>query len=128
MERTVGRLLRMDMRTAGLAQAGMLATLFAQFDVDVDGRLNRAEYRRYLMSIGVWACSTPYTDLHWGWTWRTLCGNLSASPSAGLGPAEFAQRYAGPGRGAMLAADFVRAAEAQPCAAAMVEGYCNAVR
>ena len=65
------------------------------------------------MSIGVWACSTPYTDLHWGWTWRTLCGNLSASPSAGLGPAEFAQRYAGPGRGAMLAADFVRAAEAQ---------------
>ena len=26
----------------------------------------------------------------------------------------------------MLAADFVRAAEAQPCVAAMVEGYCNA--
>eukprot|EP01043_Picozoa_sp_COSAG02_P070091 COSAG02_NODE_12273_length_1570_cov_1.157716_1_plen_523_part_11 len=103
----------------------MIASLFAQFDADIDGRLNRAEYRRYLMAIGVWACSTPYTDLHWGWTWKSLCDNHRTSSRRGLGPADFAKRYLGPGREAMLAQDFVRARNENPLPAQTVESYCN---
>ena len=126
MERQTQRLLRMGLRTARRASLGMVATLFAQFDVDLDGWLNRGEYRKYLMTIGVWACSAPYTDLHWGWTWRSLCENHAASSQRGLGPADFAKRYLGPGREAMLASDFVRAADAgNPLHVEDLELYCN---
>lgn len=93
------------------------AWLFAHFDADNDGILNRIEYKEFLKSIDVWGRSDAYSDVYWAWTWRRICEQQVAS-AEGLDRSCFARRYAGPGRCAMLATDVERVRSASAAARA----------
>ena len=55
--------------------------LFAMFDVDGDGKLNKDEYEAYLRNIGVWG-KGPYTDDKWDETWPIECANMHTKAEA----------------------------------------------
>ena len=95
------------------------AWLFRRFDADSDGALNRAEYKKFLMSIDVWGHTDAYTDVYWGWTWRRICEQAARQPTEGLDCHSFGRRYeGGPGRAAMLATDVARVRSASAAARA----------
>jgi hypothetical protein len=56
--------------------------LFAAFDADGDGRLNKAEYAAYLKTIGVWGTDW-FTNETWDFAWPQECQQLK-SPLAGI--------------------------------------------
>eukprot|EP01043_Picozoa_sp_COSAG02_P034558 COSAG02_NODE_2425_length_8891_cov_48.519791_3_plen_359_part_00 len=106
---------------AQLQQAFALAReMFAMFDVDVDGRLNKAEYKNYLQDIGFWAENEWTDEIFAGDVgWKRQCEDMECSVEEGISAEAFERILYGMHRTAKAQADFdsckaASAAEPEP--------------
>ena len=55
--------------------------LFALFDVNNDGLLDKDEYKEYLKGIGAWGSNPSYTEEHWDERWPGECEDMLSTPA-----------------------------------------------
>eukprot|EP01043_Picozoa_sp_COSAG02_P024962 COSAG02_NODE_1384_length_12956_cov_126.308446_8_plen_443_part_00 len=76
---------KLELDAQATAQLPLVRRLFAMFDADEDGRLNKAEYKNYVQAIGYWAEERWTDEIYDSETgWKFECETLCCPPEDGV--------------------------------------------